>query len=232
MYKSDSIIELAKALSKAQALIKPAIKDSENPFFKSHYADLSAVWEAARIAITSNGLSVTQLINTSEGNNINVETILLHESGEWISGAFNMPYLKVDPQAVGSAITYARRYALAAIIGIVADEDDDGNKAAEKGQGAKPPMQPPAEKKPEPPKDGEKDLRAETVRMIMEVEGIDGAEAKLIEFSGFQGKNQKGETKWVEGKGDINQLSEAAVKVTYGKVKKWYEEWKNPPEIK
>jgi hypothetical protein len=132
--KSDTISELAKALCKAQGAIQPAIKDAENPFFHSTYADLSSVWEVARKPLADNGLSVSQLPGECRDNKILLKTILMHESGEFLSSTLEMPYLKSDPQAIGSAITYARRYALAAIVGIVADEDDDANKAAGKGQ--------------------------------------------------------------------------------------------------
>lgn len=130
--RSETISELAKALSKAQAAIQPAIKDTENPFFKSSYADLSAVWEVARKPLTENGLSVSQLPGECKDNKVILQTILMHESGEYLCSILEMPYLKNDPQSIGSAITYARRYALAAIVGIVADEDDDGNGAAGK----------------------------------------------------------------------------------------------------
>jgi hypothetical protein len=130
--KSGTIAELAKALCKAQSIIQNAKKDSQNPFYKSNYADLSSVWEVARKPLTDNGLSVSQLPGGCDGNKIKVRTILMHTSGEWLCSEFEMPFLKADPQAVGSAITYARRYALAAIVGIVADDDDDGNQAAGK----------------------------------------------------------------------------------------------------
>lgn len=127
MNQSDQINELATALAKAQGQIEGAKKDSANPFFKSTYADLASVWDACRRQLSSNGLSVTQCPEESESG-ISVETMLMHSSGQWISGRYSMPVSKVDAQAVGSAITYARRYALAAIVGI-APEDDDGNKA-------------------------------------------------------------------------------------------------------
>jgi hypothetical protein len=131
--KSDSIVEIAKALCQVQGVITNAKKDSENPFFKSSYADLASVWDAARIPLSANGLSVSQLPGSSDGSKVTITTILMHISGEWLCSSFEMPYIKQDPQAVGSAITYARRYALAAIIGVVADDDDDGNKAAGTG---------------------------------------------------------------------------------------------------
>lgn len=128
MNKSETINELATALSKAQGQIKGAAKDASNPFFKSKYADLSSVWEACREQLSSNGLSVIQLPETSDSGII-IETMLCHSSGQWVSSSYTMPVSKLDAQAVGSAITYARRYALAAMVG-VAPEDDDGNDAA------------------------------------------------------------------------------------------------------
>lgn len=127
MDKSDSIKEIASALNKAQAEMSGAKKKGNNPFFKSKYADLNAVVDAVRIPFCDNGLSYSQF-PIMEENRVGVETILMHESGEWISNKLLLPCTKQDPQAAGSAITYARRYALQAIAGIPA-EDDDGNSA-------------------------------------------------------------------------------------------------------
>ena len=140
MDQSATIGKLAEALSKAQATMKPAAKDSKNPFFKSSYADLSSIWEAVRGPLTTNGLSVVQL---AEGNGevITIITTLLHISGEWIRGTLTMKPVKPDPQGAGSALTYARRYGLAAMVGVVAEEDDDGNAASRRH-----------EEKPEPKK--------------------------------------------------------------------------------
>jgi hypothetical protein len=132
MNKSDQINELAAALSKAQGTIKGAMKDTANPFFKSKYADLSSVWDACREQLFNNGLSVAQMPFQSESG-IGMETVLMHSSGQWISGQFVMPVSKADAQGVGSATTYARRYSLAAMVG-VAPEDDDGNAASGKGE--------------------------------------------------------------------------------------------------
>ena len=137
MNKSDDIKELALALSKTQALLKGALKDSNNPFFKSKYADLASVWEACREPLAANGLSVVQMPCNDTPDSVALETILMHTSGQWISSVFSMPVSKHDAQAVGSAITYARRYALAAVVGI-APEDDDGNLASGKSETAKP----------------------------------------------------------------------------------------------
>ena len=143
MNKSDDIKELALALSKTQAILKGALKDSNNPFFKSKYADLASVWEACREPLAANGLSVVQMPCNDTPDSVALETILMHTSGQWISSVFSMPVSKHDAQAVGSAITYARRYALAAVVGI-APEDDDGNLASGKSETAKPAYSKPA----------------------------------------------------------------------------------------
>ncbi len=129
MNKSESIKELATSLAKAQGSIKGAIKDSSNPFFKSKYADLASVVEAIRSAFAANGLSYIQTVEPSQADEVRVETMILHSSGEWIScGVLALPVSKVDAQGYGSALTYARRYSLSAAVG-VAPEDDDGNAA-------------------------------------------------------------------------------------------------------
>lgn len=127
MTKSDSIAELASALAKAQGQIKGAVKDSENPFFKSRYADLASVWDACRKPLSDNALSVIQLTKADE-NGVTVTTILAHASGQWIEEALTLPLKEQTPQAVGSALTYGRRYGLSAMVGI-APEDDDAEAA-------------------------------------------------------------------------------------------------------
>lgn len=142
MNKSESIASLAKSLAVVQASLVPAKKDSTNPFFNSTYADLSSVWESCRELLAKNGLSVIQGNSIGANNTVIVETILAHESGQWIQSELCMPLSKNNPQGVGSAITYGRRYGLAAIVGIVADDDDDGNAASAKnGNGNVRPMQ-------------------------------------------------------------------------------------------
>lgn len=128
MNKSDSVKELASALCKAQEQMCGAVKDAHNPFFKSKYADLVAVVKAVKEPFAANGLSYSQFPLFADGK-VGVETILMHESGEWISSELVLPMTKQDHQAAGSAITYARRYALQAIAGIPS-EDDDGNHAS------------------------------------------------------------------------------------------------------
>jgi hypothetical protein len=127
MRTSDQINELAGALAKAQGAIKGAVKDSLNPHFKNKYADLASVWDACRAQLASNGLSVVQCLGSEEGG-VRITTTLLHASGQWISDDLIMP-AGATPQTAGSAITYGRRYGLAAMVG-VAPEDDDANAAS------------------------------------------------------------------------------------------------------
>jgi hypothetical protein len=131
--QSPTIAKLAVALAKAQGVILGAAKDSENPFFKAKYADLASVWDACRGPLSSNGLSVCQTTDVLNDGKVILLTQLLHTSGEWIVGRYPVCPVKNDPQSLGSATTYARRYALMAIAGI-APEDDDGNAASGRPQ--------------------------------------------------------------------------------------------------
>jgi hypothetical protein len=131
MEKSESIGKLAEALAKAQGAIEGAKKDQANPFFRSKYADLSSVWEACRKPLSDNGLSIVQTTYGDDPERVSVETMLIHSSGEWMYSRLTMRPTKSDPQGIGSCITYARRYSLAAMVG-VAPEDDDGNAASNK----------------------------------------------------------------------------------------------------
>ena len=149
---SSEIGELAKALAAAQGEMTAASKDATNPHFKSRYATLASVWDAIRGPLSRNGLSVSQVLETPDASPglVAMRTILLHTSGQWIASRYVMPIAdKLTPQAVGSAITYARRYALSAIVGIAPDDDDDGNAASVAPAKQ---TQPSPAPKPEPPK--------------------------------------------------------------------------------
>jgi hypothetical protein len=130
--QSETINELAAALSAAQGKITGALKDSANPFFKSKYADLASVWDACRAALSENGLAVIQTTENVTPEQIVVVTTLAHKSGQYIKGVLAMTPKDTSPQAYGSCLTYARRYALAAIVG-VAQIDDDANAATHRG---------------------------------------------------------------------------------------------------
>lgn len=126
---SADTAKLDEVLAKAQGEIEAASKDSKNPAFKSRYADLTSIWAAARPALAKHGISLTQWPVHAEDNRLHIVTRIAHK-GEWIRAHFSIPVTKQDPQGYGSATTYAKRYALAAALGVVADEDDDGNAAS------------------------------------------------------------------------------------------------------
>ena len=127
MEKSNSIKELATALCNFQGAVEKIKKSETNPFFKSKYADLSAILDVIRQPLADNGLSFVQFPKGRYG----LETMLMHSSGEWISESYEMEPTKHDPQGAGSVITYQRRYALGAILGLNIDIDDDANKASQ-----------------------------------------------------------------------------------------------------
>jgi len=124
MHSSAELHELAAALTSAQAVMGGALKDSSNPFFKSRYADLESVWTAIRAPLTAHGLSVIQGTDQNEAGALGITTRLLHRSGQWIESDLWLTPKDLSPQSIGSAISYGRRYALAAICGIYQTDDD------------------------------------------------------------------------------------------------------------
>ena len=129
----ENLNELAAALAKAQGEIEPAPKDADNPFFKSKYASLPAVREAMQEAFAKHGLAVVQMPEVAEGQ-LRLRTLLLHSSGQSLDcGTLAADVDLANPQKVGSAVTYFRRYSLAALSQVVTDPDDDGNAASQPG---------------------------------------------------------------------------------------------------
>lgn len=213
MEELGKLSKLVEALSKAQSVIQGAVKDSENPYFKSSYADLASVWEACRKPLTDNGLAIIQLTKMIEGK-LYLETVLAHSSGESVSSIYPINPMRQekergdetssskakwvpseDPQALGSALTYARRYALAAIVG-VAPEDDDGEGAV--GRGKEKDKQPEERKGP-----GQETKRVKTV--VLKIE----PKEKVVEGGRI--------SKWfiihTEGEGIYRTFSESLKKV-------------------
>jgi len=154
--QSEHIGDLAAALAKAQAEVGTVHKDSANPYFKSSYASLAAVWEATRPILSKHGLSIVQLPSHDESGYY-VETMLMHGSGQWIKSRTYMKPAKDDPQGIGSLISYARRYALQAVT-MVCPDDDDGEAAMGRNNYApqKPVESPKPVQKVEPAKQAEK----------------------------------------------------------------------------
>lgn len=129
MEKSSNIVEISKALVAFHKEMPAIKKSSQNPFFKSKYAALENIIEAIEPVLSKNNLTFVQVPSGDHG----LTTILMHTSGEFFQDVYTMTPAKNDPQGIGSAITYMKRYALAAILGLkIEDEDDDGNAASGK----------------------------------------------------------------------------------------------------
>jgi hypothetical protein len=127
---SDNTDKLDEALAKAQGEIEPAAKDKVNPAFRSKYADLASVWGACRSALAKHNITLTQWPLHSDDGRLHLITRLAH-AGQWMQAEMSIPVGKPDAHGYGSAMTYAKRYSLAAAIGVVADDDDDGNAASQ-----------------------------------------------------------------------------------------------------
>lgn len=130
MSHSESIANIAKALAAAQQQFPAVAKTCDNPFYKSKYADLDSIIAGVKEPLAKNGLSFSQLPGAYNDGVIEIATLLMHTSGEWLMSSLQMPVAKADPQGIGSAITYGRRYALQAICGISTEDDDDANSAS------------------------------------------------------------------------------------------------------
>jgi hypothetical protein len=177
MDRSESINKLAKALVAVQGMITGAEKGSENPFFHSKYADLEACWKAVKDPLQANGLAVVQLVGECDANGSQgLTTMLLHESGEFISQYSSIPVAKKDPHGAGSGITYLRRYGLSAILGLL-QVDDDGNDATGKKKPVKQSSQPVA-----------KELAKESTKEERELAKDVAIRVKLLIDNGFEWK--------------------------------------------
>jgi hypothetical protein len=142
MQQSNTIAELAKALSKAQGECSAATKEKANPFFKSKYATLEEIVAVLKNPLANNGLSIVQMTDFDD-KGIWITTQINHSSGEWINGKYPVNPTDGKPQSLGSAITYAKRYALQAAM-LVPSEDDDGNSAQQNHRQAPTPVAPKA----------------------------------------------------------------------------------------
>ena len=201
---SAEIGELASALASAQAELSPAAKNAQNPHLKNRYADIAAVYEAIRETLPKHGLSVSQIIMPHESK-ARVRTLLMHKSGQWLASECLMPLDRNGgPQGMGSAITYARRYSLPAIVGVVSEDDDDAEAAQPRRQQQAQPQQrrePAQPRRPEPvrhaaPKsqgDGQVDMITDAqVKMLMALFnkcGMDVREVRLERVRGIVGRN-------------------------------------------
>lgn len=202
MQRSDNIGALAKATAQAQGKMKAAAKDSANPFFKSKYADLASIWEACRDALAESGLAVFQPART-EGAKVTVTTLLAHADGEWLSEDLTVTAKEESPQAIGSAITYARRYGLAAMVG-VAPEDDDGEMAHSRDTPTTKQERPPAAPRPpiKTPEEGVADVVKK--RRMLTAQRINKSGVKFERFVADALGAAKSSDKWTED--DLDKL--------------------------
>ena len=148
---SPEIAELAKAMVKVQQVLNPACKDAENPFVKNRYATLNSVIDACREALAAQSIWVAQYPVAAEAGHLGLVTKLVHaDSGQWQSSMMVMPLPKNDPQGYGSALTYARRYGLATLVGMVSEADDDAEAATPRESKAHRRNPPPGPTPPDP----------------------------------------------------------------------------------
>jgi hypothetical protein len=190
--QSEQIDKLAHALAQAQGEIRNAPKTSDNPFFKSRYADLAEVWDAVRGPMSKHGLAILQIPLSSDGKTVTIHTLLMHSSGQWVDGDLTLAPVKQDPQGIGSAATYARRYALQGFMGVAPTDDDDGNLASGKSiedKAAKALQQVKAAKEEKPKENGGivLDLSAWEVSLSHE---SDPEVLRVLYTEKFEGKNE------------------------------------------
>jgi len=140
MNQSETLNELITALSKAQGMMKPAVFNKINPHFRNRYADFTAVMDACRQPLSENGLSVMQYTETVN-DQLKLVTLIAHMSGQFIKSYFPLNPAKMDSQSIGSSLTYAKRYCLSAMLGIVSDDDDDDAEGS-MGRGQQPQQKP------------------------------------------------------------------------------------------
>lgn len=189
---STEIKDIVAALAKAQGVMKPAIFNRVNPHFKSRYADFSSCMDACRQPLSDNGIAVIQYCETIEGK-LSLITMLAHISGQWMKSEFPLISAKMDSQGIGSAMTYAKRYSLCGMVGIVADEDGDDDGEASIGRG----------KQSESPKPNSKVMNAPMQKISAhQVEILKGMKAKLDK------ECWEKLAKWMEGTYKISSIED------------------------
>ena len=174
MNKSESIVEISKAMAKFQAEVKQPFKDANNPFFKSKYVPLESVVESITSIAPKHGISFVQWASNDENGRVGVSTMIMHTSGEYIE--FDPVYMNADKntaQGAGALISYLKRYSLSAVFGITSDQDDDGNHAS--GNTNKPKQQPKAKQ------EHIKDLK-DKIKQAVEIGGNDATEQKVMQW--------------------------------------------------
>jgi len=185
--QSEQINEIAGALAAAQSELPSAIKKSINPHLRNRYADINSIYEAIRDVLPRHGLAVVQTMLPTDGSRAHVRTTLAHKSGQWFAGECVMPLDRQGgAQGMGSAITYARRYSLAAIVGVVADEDDDANAA--QGRTSKAQVQQAREQAKANNPNPATPAQLKALATILSKRHGDDREARIREMEGFVGR--------------------------------------------
>jgi len=199
MNKSESIAKISKALAQFQGEVKNPANTETNPFFNSKYAPLSDILNAVRPLLSKYGLSVLQS-PSGDGQNIAITTLIVHESGEWIeSDPLTLKAEKATAQGAGSAITYARRYALSAMLGISSEDDNDGNAVIENS-------------KPESEKNEDMATEAQLKKLyaMAKIKNISSDEMKKIIYE-YYGKESSKELSKKEASDLIKRITEFTV---------------------
>lgn len=195
MKTSESMVDLYKALIKAQSEFKVALKDTQNSFTNKNYADFQSVVDAAKEALTKNDLGFIQTPSISE-NGLILITRIFHASGQFFETSAPVKSIKEDPQSIGAAITYMKRYALQAALGIVAsDEDDDAEKAMGKNR------------------DDRSASKADIITMLKKYQGIGIGEKQVLSYLGISKPEEMKES-------DLSSLAKIGSEIKAGKVKK------------
>ncbi len=130
MLTSEEIDKITEALAIAQGEMEPLKLNAENPHFKNRFANLAETREKSRLPLSRNGLAIVQSSSFAEGR-VSITTRLSHKSGQWMQSTLALKPMQDNPQAIGSAITYGKRYEMQAMLGLVGDDDDDGNAATQ-----------------------------------------------------------------------------------------------------
>lgn len=235
MQTSEKIIEISKALAKFQAGAAPVEKDGTNPHFRNRYATLDALIEAIRPQMEAAGLALIQCPETAPGG-VAVTTRIMHTSGEWIESTVTMPVPQQTAQAVGGAITYGRRYALSAMLGLSTEDDDDGNAASQKPTQPAKPAAKPAEKfpdaKPAAPKPIVPSKQPATPTNAVYAEAIETLQGFQKRFPEITDKKIAAIVEQVAGKpARLAELSAQNVRLVVARVAKMAVDKKPPEDI-
>lgn len=224
MNRSDQINELAAALAKAQAAIKDAELDRTNPHFGNPYSTLSAVWAACRAPLTSNGLAVSQIVEVQDGK-LGVKTMLMHASGQFMCSFCPATAQQNGMQALGSAITYAKRYSLAAMVGVASGEekeDDDGNKADKNPPRQRSAPKPKAEAKDPPAKAAPKaqDETTEPAEFVMHLGSLAGTKVSECDLGDLKKAQEFLESQPKEKLGEKDKAALAAIRLYFANLER------------